>query len=193
MKHSLTVHATPSFSQGFTLIEALVVIVILSLLLSLASPSVTSMIDKQRVRGTCESIYQNLALARSSAVSLNTNVTFRLQNSGTNQWCVGLSTTSGGCDCAASPGNCLVNSIQRIASYTDFSGSSIVVTNSESDPIVFSARDNAPSEPADITVASNKWACKLGLEALGQVKYYKTGTGTKTRAVVPAGEVGGLY
>lgn len=187
---------TGGSAKGFTIIELMMVIVIMAILLALATPSVKSMIDKQRVRGTCESIYQNLALARSSAVSLNKDVTFNFRNPGT-AWCLGLYDSSvASCDCSgASSGLCTVNGITRTASYYDFGGGSgddtsvgtVSVTGTSlasNTLIVFDARDATPSVTnADFLVKSSFWACKIKLEALGQVKYYKSNRNT---TIVPA-------
>lgn len=183
---------------GFTLMEVMMVIAIVGVLLMLVTPSVKSMIDKQRVRGTCESIYQTMALARSSSVALNKDVTFNFRSSNAGAtWCVGLS-DGAACDCSTAASACTVNSIKRAVGSTDFgsaASSSIKVTNIPNDTsVVFSARDAAPvTTPPDIYVRSNTWACGIHLELLGQVRLLKTGSGTSARAVVPLAEAAGLY
>lgn len=178
------------YVKGFTVVELLITVSIMGLLLALATPSIKKTVDKQRVTGVCESIYQNLALARSSAASLNKTVTFSFKNNNTATWCLGLTDNSPStCNCSTGGSTCTVNSISRMASYADFSGSAITVSGLASD-ITFDKRDLMPSSAATITVTSPFWGCKLRLESMGQVKYYKKGTGVS--GIVPVGEVSGL-
>lgn len=200
MEQSFKKHILAVSSKGFTIIEVMIVMSILGVLLALGTPAFKSMIDKQRVRGTCESIYQNIALARSSAASLNRNVTVAFGNGASTSWCLGVNDTNAvGCNCATSAAaNCQVNGIKRTASYSEFGNSPITVTpGTSSTSIVFSARDAAPTTPitqplGDILVRSPFWACKLRVEPLGQVRYLKNGSGTNSRAIVPAAEAAGL-
>jgi prepilin-type N-terminal cleavage/methylation domain-containing protein len=200
VEQSLKKHILAVGSKGFTLIEVMIVISILGVLLALGTPGFKSMIDKQRVRGTCETIYQNIALARSSAASLNRNVTVTIGGGATTSWCLGVNDTNAvGCDCTnAAAANCQVNGIQRTASYSEFGNSPITVTpGTSSTSIVFSARDAAPTTPiiqptGDISVKSPFWACNLRVEPLGQVRYLKNGSGTNSRAIVPGAEAAGL-
>lgn len=188
-------------ASGFTILEVMVVVAIIGILLALVTPSIRSMTDKQQVRGACESIYQSLALPRSSAVSLNKNVTFNFRSSNAGAtWCIGLS-DSGACNCTA-PATCTVNSIQRTVSSSDFGGdgganSTVKVTNiANNTSFTFNARDAAPTPiptaSNDLWVRSNKWACTIRLEPLGQVKYLGIGTGQYRRVIVPLAEAGAL-
>lgn len=188
-------------ASGFTILEVMAVVAIIGVLLALVTPSIRSMTDKQQLRGACEAIYQSLALPRSSAVSLNKDVTFnfRSSNSGAT-WCVGLS-DSGTCNCVT-PSTCMVNGIQRAISSSDFGGdggarSTVKVTNIASNKsFSFNARDASPNPiPTagdDLWVRSSKWACAIRLEPLGQVKYLGTGTGQYRRVIVPLAEAATL-
>ena len=187
-------------ANGFTVLELLAVMSILGILLMLVTPSIKSMIDKQQVRGACESIYQNMALARSSAVSLNKKVTFSFRSSNAGAtWCVGLS-DGAACNCYTSAASCRVNGIQRTANSADFGKvdsegkSSIKVTGIGSDTsVAFDPRDASPDIlPDTALVRSNTWACAISIRVLGQVKYLTEGSGTTRRAIVPLAEAGAL-
>ncbi len=54
--------------QGFTVLELLITIIILSVLLGIAIPSFSSWLPKYRLRGAARDIYSNLQLAKMTAV-----------------------------------------------------------------------------------------------------------------------------
>jgi type IV fimbrial biogenesis protein FimT len=65
-------------SQGFSLVELMVGVIIVGILASLAMPSFKQMLRNFEVRNAAESIANGLQRARSEAVSRNTNVQFVL-------------------------------------------------------------------------------------------------------------------
>lgn len=65
-----------SKSNGFTIIEAMIGIALLAVLLGLAMPSFSTMIQNARLRGEAETIVAALKLARSEALKRNGNVEF---------------------------------------------------------------------------------------------------------------------
>lgn len=69
-------------AAGFSLVELLVVVGILSILSALAAPSFSLMLANNQVRTGAEGILSGLQLARTEAIRRNTNVSFTL-NSGT--------------------------------------------------------------------------------------------------------------
>lgn len=80
---------------GFTLIELMVAIAILSLLLMFAAPSYQQWIANSRLRNAAESIQNGLQKARAQAVINNAQVRFVL---GANSaWTVGCVTTTATC------------------------------------------------------------------------------------------------
>ncbi len=60
------------FESGFTLLEALIALVILSIAVAIAVPSFTQLIAKKQVESSIIQIAQALNLARSEAVARNT-------------------------------------------------------------------------------------------------------------------------
>jgi type IV fimbrial biogenesis protein FimT len=62
-------------AQGFTLIEALVVMVIASILAAVAMPSFSAFMADQRARGVASDFVTALVAARSEAIKRNGNVT----------------------------------------------------------------------------------------------------------------------
>ena len=93
-------YADKSLSQrGVTLVELMVGLAILAGLLAMAIPFAGHMITNAKIRTAAESILSGLQLARSSAVTMNTQVQFVLTTGVDSSWSVSCvtSTSSTGC------------------------------------------------------------------------------------------------
>lgn len=62
-------------SDGFTLVELMIVIVILAILMAVGVPSFRELIASQRIRAAASALYDSLLLARSEAIKRNNTVT----------------------------------------------------------------------------------------------------------------------
>ena len=71
-------------SSGFTLIELLVTIVIVAVLVALAGPSFSGLIERWRVRQGFEGLQSTLYYARAEAIKRGGNVSLRKEPTGTN-------------------------------------------------------------------------------------------------------------
>lgn len=121
---------------GFTLVELLVTITVLGILLAVAAPSYTTMLEKRRLIAATEGVYAHLQFARSEAVKFggsSDNLNVRIQV-GT-PWCMGISNTED-CDCnivGNSVGACVFgptgSTTQRNLSGNEFSN--VVLTTNE--------------------------------------------------------------
>lgn len=65
---------------GFTLVEALVVLVLMALLLTLAAPSLKGLRQRQQLRGQAEAFWNSLTLARAEAMARQQRVTVCAQS-----------------------------------------------------------------------------------------------------------------
>jgi type IV fimbrial biogenesis protein FimT len=105
--------------RGFTIIEMVVTLAILSLVLMMAMPSVASWLENTRIRNAAQSLQIGIETARNEAVRRNQNVSFHLialsdpssLNNGctlsgaTPSWIVSIDDPTGKCGTAPSPTN----------------------------------------------------------------------------------------
>jgi len=87
-----------SGQQGFTLIEAMIVIAIIAIVLSLAVPSFNDFFEKNRLKRAAEDVYGMIVKAKAEAVVRNVDLSVSVD---TSQWCVGYATTA---SCVCDPG-----------------------------------------------------------------------------------------
>jgi type IV fimbrial biogenesis protein FimT len=81
-------------AQGFTLIELMVVVAVLTVLLTLAAPGMQAFIANQRARTAAYDLLADLTLARSEAIKRNAEVVLGPVGAWSGGWTV--STVSGG-------------------------------------------------------------------------------------------------
>lgn len=103
---------------GFSLIELLVTITVLSLLLGIAVPSYNNFITQKQLRIGTEDLYNYIKIAKSTSLNKQTTVYLSLRT-GAN-WCYGLSDTAD-CDCTVA-NSCLVNGVQTVLRNSSYSG-----------------------------------------------------------------------
>ena len=81
---------TPRLAAGFTLVELMVVLGVLSIFLAFAGPAFTSMVATQQVSSAAYDVHTSLNIARSDALTRNASVT--VEPVGGN-WAQGWTTT----------------------------------------------------------------------------------------------------
>ena len=83
---------------GFTLVELLIGLVILSILVAVAAPSFSTAMAQQRLRQASSELRSTVAFARSEAVKRNAQVRLLPRTGGwSNGWCVEESATASAC------------------------------------------------------------------------------------------------
>ena len=83
------------FNKGFTIIELMIALIILSIAMSFAIPSYRTFTANAQIRSTAESIRSGLQIARAEAIKRNSNVRFTLATD--SSWVVGCPVVNANC------------------------------------------------------------------------------------------------
>lgn len=111
----------PDGPAGFTLVELMVALAVAAIILTMAVPSFSSMLEHNRLKAAANALHDDIRFARTVAIKNNKDI-FISFSSGDN-WCYGLS-DAGACDCG-SVGSCKVDGVERVMRGSDFSGISL--------------------------------------------------------------------
>jgi type IV fimbrial biogenesis protein FimT len=137
----------PYRQQGFSLLELMIGVIILSILVALAVPAFGDAIERRQIAGIIDDIQTRIALARSEAIKRNQPVSFAIQAAGGDNWCLGLkSNDTAGCDCTetvtTAADYCAVGDSSALMAGSDVAGITL-------DPAAMTAFD--PNGDADNT------------------------------------------
>ncbi len=97
----LTREQPPSFARrpsGLTLVEMMITLLVLAILAAGAIPAMGSFLEKSRLKGAAESLFNDLGYARSESLKRNTDISVRFATDGAANWCFGTDETTT-CDC----------------------------------------------------------------------------------------------
>ena len=85
--------------SGFTLIELIVVITIIGLAITLATPSWDQVTQKRKLTSAGEQVADLLVVAQSESQKRNKADSLAFNRTGNQSWCVGAVLSASGCDC----------------------------------------------------------------------------------------------
>ena len=90
---------THSRSRGFSVVEVLMSVVLLSIGMALAIPSYRDMVEKRQVTNGAEQLASFVNTAQGIAMKTNQVVTVSYSRSADDDWCVGATSGNTACDC----------------------------------------------------------------------------------------------
>jgi type IV fimbrial biogenesis protein FimT len=124
----------PARSQGLTLVELLTVVAVLGIVLAIATPTFTDLINKQRVRQAAAELSTDLAYARAEAGLRNDRVALKFnRNNGMSCYTVAvMGGAFGNCDCTRTRGSaCTINLIElKTTQLASLRGVGLVISDS---------------------------------------------------------------
>ncbi len=148
--------------KGFTLMEMLIAVMIVSVLAVIALPSFLDLIQANRVKSASEGLYQDIFFARSEAVKQNKNVFISFQTGTT--WCYGISTDAA-CNCSLTS-SC---NLRRVTS-ANFSGISMSTTGIGGGSVWFEGARGVAEEAGTIGFTIAGKTVDVSLARMGRVE-----------------------
>ncbi|WP_410499946.1 Tfp pilus assembly protein FimT/FimU [Chitinibacter sp. S2-10] len=88
-------------SKGFTLIELMITIAIMAIILAIAAPSFSQMLEKERLKTAASSVAEDLVFARNEAIRLNASSYFTLETTGGWKYSICTANGASSCNCTA--------------------------------------------------------------------------------------------
>lgn len=161
-------------ASGFSLIEMLVVVVVLSVVLALAVPTFSGIIERDHLKNAAERLRSDFNLAKTESRRRNRNVTvsFTRSDDGTD-WCYGL-TLNAACDCTITDvtdaDHCeLDTDIPAIVSSTTYDGVLLDALPFGGDLLLSAARPTLAAGSASFT-SSNAKTARVVVSGMGRVR-----------------------
>jgi type IV fimbrial biogenesis protein FimT len=118
-------HVAPPRRGGFTLIELMVTVAVITILLMIAAPSFKQLIAQQRLKNINAELVSTLQFARSEAIARNTPIFLKFVSSVSPPMTCYIAYTpqNAQCDCTGTPGNACTSGTElravQIPSSTD--------------------------------------------------------------------------
>jgi type IV fimbrial biogenesis protein FimT len=157
------------FQRGLTVVELLVSMAVVTVLLAIAVPSFSDMLDASRLRGAEDNLTAYLRFAKAESTKRNRSISLTLQaNADGSDWCYGLSEDAD-CDCFSS-GSCVYDGVERVAQDDDYGGVQITITVSHG-RFSFQPKRNTVTAGSVTFIAANGKQLKTVVSGYGRIRH----------------------
>jgi len=119
--------------KGFTLIELLITVVIMGVLVSLAVPSMSSILEGRKLKGAAENFQVDLMFIKTEAIKRNSpvRIQFKFDPVDATKWCYGMKVNAA-CDCFETVTTeidyCEIGGVKKIVNRSDY-GDNVLIEN----------------------------------------------------------------
>jgi len=160
-----------SCQQGFTLVEAMIVVAIIAVLLAVAVPSFSDFFEKNRLKRAAEEVYGLIAKAKAETVVRNMDLSVSVD---TTQWCAGYAAVAA---CVCDPDStvtCTVpvagTAVTEVIDGADLKEKGVTITENftGTGPTFNSVRGTAGA--GTIGLSAGEWDLNVVVSPQGRVK-----------------------
>lgn len=111
---------------GFTIIELMITLAVLAVLVAIAAPSFSGLIERRKLHGAGEKLFADLMYAKTEAIKRNDTIRVSFTGNGAT-WCYGMAIDTA-CDCTAA--DCTIDGVLKVTNQDDFPGVSVQADSS---------------------------------------------------------------
>jgi len=120
-----------NMQKGFTLIELLITVVIMGILVSLAAPSMFSILEGRKLKGAAENLQVDLMFIKTEAIKRNSKARIQFKFNSTD-WCYGMKVNAA-CNCfepdSSQADYCEIDGVKKVVSRADYGDNVLLATN----------------------------------------------------------------
>jgi type IV fimbrial biogenesis protein FimT len=116
--------------RGFTIVETMVTIALISIITALALPSYSVMVEKRKLTSSAQQLAAFINQGHTEAARRNEPVTISYRHASHTSWCVGATLGNVACDCAETTSTefdyCAIEGVEQVLNNADFGNTELV-------------------------------------------------------------------